>query len=315
MHTMKATIIRNPISGNLQRQQAFNRAVQVFVQARWQLDVWETVRKGHARELAEKAARTGSECVIVAGGDGSIGQVVDGLLRSRVPDVQLGVIPMGTGNVFAREMGLPFPTATDVDAPARAARIILANEPVRLDVGQAGEHIFLCWAGVGLDAAITDEIESQLVFKRRAPVFSYATTTLRYLMAYHPAHMTIQLADGEILEGDFPLVLASNIRLYARYFQMSPEAKINDGLLDLLIFTDTTKLDILYRLARVAISPNDEIPGLIRRQTPELTITADPPQPYHLDGDPLGQTPLTIRSRARSLPVRLNRAAIAQALL
>ena len=312
---MKAVIIRNPISGNPQRQQAFQRAVQTFVRARWQIDVWETVKKGHARELAEKAARWDTDCVIVAGGDGSIGQAVDGLLRSGRDDVQFGVIPMGTGNVFAREMGLPFPTATDIDAPSRAARIIIENEPVRLDVGQAGENTFLCWAGVGLDAAITDEIESQLALKRLAPVFSYASTTLRHLMAYEPAAMQVELESGEVLSGAFPLVLASNIRLYARYFQMSPAAKINDGLLDLLIFTDTSKLDILYRLARVAISPNDEIPGLIRRQSRQIHITAQPPQPYHLDGDPLGKTPLTITSLPRRLRIRLDRAHIASALL
>ena len=311
---MKAIIIRNPISGSPQRQFAFARAEETFTRAGWDVTVWVTERKGHARDLAEQAALAGYKCVIVAGGDGSIGQAVDGLLRSRVEDVQFGVIPMGTGNVFAREVGLPFPKSPNDDAPARAARIIIENEPVRVDVGQANGHSFLCWAGAGLDAVITEQVESQLTFKRRAPLFSYALIALKGVLSYSPAMMTLRLDDGEMLRGDFPLVVASNIRLYARYFRLTPGAKIDDGLLDLLIFTDASKIKLLYGAARVALSPDGQTAGLIRRQVRQVAISADPPQPYHLDGDPLGETPIEIRSLHKRLLIRLDRNRIADAL-
>ncbi len=311
---MKAVIIRNPISGSPQRQFAFARAEETFARAGWDVQVWVTEHKGHARDLAEQAALAGYKCIIVAGGDGSIGQAVDGLLRSDVADVQLGVIPMGTGNVFAREVGLPFPKSPNDDAPARAARIIIENEPVRIDVGRANGHSFLCWAGSGLDAVITEQVESQLAFKRRAPLLSYALTALKGVLAYAPATMTLRLDDGEVLRGAFPLVLASNIRLYARYFRFTPRARIDDGLLDLLIFTDASKIKLLYDAARVVVAPDGQIAGLLRRQVRQVAITADPPQPYHLDGDPLGQTPLAIKSLHRRLLIRLDRSRIADAL-
>jgi YegS/Rv2252/BmrU family lipid kinase len=311
---MEAIIIRNPISGSTQRQFAFARAEEAFTKAGWRVDVWVTERKGHARDLAEKAALAGYKCVIVAGGDGSIGQAVDGLLHSGVDDVQFGVIPMGTGNVFAREVGLPYPKSSNDDAPARAARIIIENEPVRVDVGQANGHSFLCWAGAGLDAVIAEQVESQLAFKRRAPLVSYALTATKGIFAYSPATMTLRLDDGEALQGRFPLVVVSNIRLYARYFQLTPGAKIDDGLLDLLIFTDASKIKLLYDAARVVFSPDGTTPGLIRRQVRQVIIAADPPQPYHLDGDPLGQTPIEIRSLHRRLLIRLDRSRIADAL-
>ena len=311
---MKAIIIRNPISGSPQRQFAFTRAEEAFANAGWETQVWVTERKGHARDLAEKAAREGYQCVIVAGGDGSIGQAVDGLLRSGVADVQFGVIPMGTGNVFAREVGLPFPKSVHDDAPARAARIIIENKPVRVDVGQANGRSFLCWAGAGLDAVITGQVESQLAFKRRAPLVSYALTALKGAFSYTPAAMTLCLDDGETLAGRFPLVVASNIQLYARYFRLTPGAKIDDGLLDLLVFTDASKIKLLYGAARVALSPDGRTAGLIRRQVHSVVITADPPQPYHLDGDPLGQTPVEIRSLHRRLLIRLDRSRMADAL-
>ncbi len=311
---MRAIIIRNPISGSPPRQFAFARAEETFLQAGWDVTVWVTERKGHARDLAEQAALEGYQCVIVAGGDGSIGQAVDGLLRSRVKDVQFGVIPMGTGNVFAREVGLPFPTSPNDDAPARAARIIIENEPVRVDVGQANGHSFLCWAGAGLDAVIAEQVESQLTFKRRAPLFSYALTALKGVLSYAPATMTLRLDDGETLTGPFPLVVVSNIRLYARYFRLTPGAKIDDGLLDLLIFTDASKIRLLYDATRLALSPDVQTPGMIRRQVGQVSILADPPQPYHLDGDPLGQTPIDIHALHRSLLIRLDRSRIADAL-
>jgi len=311
---MNAIIIRNPISGNPGRQLAFVHAVEAFTLAGWQVRVWETQYKGHARGLAEKAALEGYKCVIIAGGDGSIGQTVDGLLRSGVRDVALGVIPMGTGNVFAREAGLPYPTFASDDAPARAARIIIENEPVWADVGQANGDSFLCWAGVGLDAAITERVESQLAFKRRAPMLSYLLTALKSLVAYAPAEMQLSLDDGEVLAGRFPLAVASNIRLYARYFRITPGARINDGLLDLLIFTDASKIDTVYQIARLAATPNGRIPGLIRRQVRSVTITADPAQPYHLDGDPLGETPIKIHSLRRRLLIYLDASHIADVL-
>ena len=311
---MKAVIIRNPISGSPQRQFAFARAEEAFARDGWDVQVWVTERKGHARDLAEKAARAGYKCVIVAGGDGSIGQAVDGLLRSGVADVQFGIIPMGTGNVFAREVGLPFPKSPNDDAPARAARIIIENEPVRLDVGRANDHSFLCWAGAGLDAAISERVESQLTFKRRAPLLSYALTSVKGILSYSPAMITLYLDDGEVLRGEFPLVVASNIRLYARYFQMTPGARIDDGVLDLLVFTDSSKIGILSQAAQMALSPNGATTGLVRRQVRKVTIVADPPQPYHLDGDPLGRTPLTVESLHRRLLIRLDRSRIADAL-
>ncbi len=310
---MNATIIRNPISGSPPTQTSFARVAEAFTRAGWRIQVRTTKYKGHARDLAEQAARNGCACVIVAGGDGSLGQAVDGLLRSGVPDVQLGLIPMGTGNVFAREAGLPFPKIPGDDAPVRAARVIIANAPVRVDVGQANGSSFLCWAGVGLDAAIARTVESKRSFKRLAPLLSYGVTALQDIFAYAPARIRIE-ADDELLTGRFPLVIASNIRLYARYFRMTPGAKIDDGQLDLLVFTDASKLELLRQVAQIALAPEGQTSGLIRRQVRQVRISADPPQPYHLDGDPAGQTPLVIRSLRQKLLIRLDRSRIGAAL-
>ena len=303
---MDAVIIRNPISGNPKKQRAFDRAVAAFREAGWQVAVWVTEYKGHSRELAERAVQAGYKRIVIAGGDGSIGQAVDGLLKSGSSDVALGVIPLGTGNVFAREVGLPFPKRGCDDAPARAARIIIENDPVRVDVGRVDGNRFLCWAGVGLDAAATCQVESHLEFKRRLPLFSYVVMVLRVLAAYQPKPTRITLEDGEVLAGSFPVVVVSNIQLYARYFRLAPAAKIDDGLLDLLVFEEQSKISILHQLFKVALSPGAETRGITRRSVRQVRIETTPPQPYHLDGDPLGQTPITIEVVPRGLLLHLD---------
>ncbi|RUA16352.1 MAG: hypothetical protein DSY55_04305 [Clostridia bacterium] len=306
-HRMDAIIIRNPISGDPRKQRSFERAIDVFEAAGWQVQVWITEYKGHSRSLAEQAARAGHKRVVIAGGDGSIGQAVDGLLRSGVSDVSLGIIPMGTGNVFAREAGLPFPKRLGDDAPARAARIIIENDPLCVDVGRANNDSFLCWAGVGLDAAVTECVESRLAFKRRLPILSYAATAIRTMGRYQPVPGRVVVDDGETISGDFAAIIVANIQLYARYFRLTPAAKIDDGRLDLLIFEEQSKLSILYRLLKVAIFPRSQVHGVIRRSVQRVLIETSPPQPYHLDGDPLGRTPVTIQVVPHKLWVHLDR--------
>ena len=304
---MDAIIIRNPISGDPRKQRSFDRAIDVFESAGWQVQVWITEYKGHSRSLAEQAARAGHKRIIIAGGDGSIGQAVDGLLKSGVSDVSLGIIPLGTGNVFAREAGLPYPKWFGDDAPARAARIIIENAPLRVDVGQANGDSFLCWAGVGLDAAITERVESRLAFKRRLPILSYAATAIRVMGGYQPAPGRIVVDESETISGEFAVIIVANIQRYARYFKLTPAAKIDDGRLDLLIFEEQSKLSILYRLLKVAIFPRSEVHGVIRRSIRNVQIETSPPQPYHLDGDPLGRTPVSIHVSPHGLLLHLDK--------
>jgi len=304
---MRAVIIRNPISGSPQRQFAFARAVETFDKAGWEVVVWVTQRKGHSRDLAARAVHEGFPCIVVAGGDGSIGQTIDGMLHAGGQHVSLGIIPMGTGNVFAREMGLPFPKSPGDDAPARAAQIIIENAPITIDVGKANDRYFLSWAGIGLDAQITEQVEAKLTFKRRAPIISYGITALKTIWSYRPAYSSLTLDDAETLEGRFPLIIAANIQLYARYFRLASDIRLDDGLLDLLVFTHPSKLHLLAAASHMMVRQGQSVPGIIHRKIKHLSLAMSPPQPYHLDGDPLGQTPLQIEVIPRGLRIHLDR--------
>ncbi|NOX60877.1 MAG: diacylglycerol kinase family lipid kinase [Chloroflexi bacterium] len=317
---MHAFFIRNPISGNPDLQRALDLAMKEFEAAGWRLDVHLTEYKGHARDLAEQAAREGYPVIIVAGGDGSIGQTVDGLVRAGVNGARLGVIPLGTGNVFARDLGLPFPTRLNPRAPVRAARIILQGDAIPLDVGMANGHAFMCWAGCGIDAAVTEQVENKLLSdKRRSPLMTYIKQALRLLRDYEPAHMRVRIDERETLEGHFYLAVASNIGLYARYLLLAPSAHINDGLLDLLLI-DVEHLSRFVIAALKTVAPlaglqtRLEDPHIIRRRFTRVRIESEPPLPYHLDGDPFATTPLDIRVLPRHAPVFLDRARVTRRL-
>jgi len=225
---MHAVLIRNPISGNPHRQHALDQALTEFASAGWRLDIRQTERKGHARQLAQEAAEQGQQRIIIAGGDGSIGQVADGIVRSGRTDVRMGIIPLGTGNVFAREMGLPFPRSSRDDAAVRAVRIILAEDAKPLDVGVANGQAFLCWAGCGIDANVTEEVETNLAFdKRQSPLKTYIVALLKQLRGFKSSQMCVTV-DGQVIastggEPDFQAtILPQRIQKVQRYSFQRP---------------------------------------------------------------------------------------------
>lgn len=304
---LHAFLIHNPVAGHPARHAALGRAIAALRKAGWQVEVRETVRRNHARELAAEAARAGYHPIIIAGGDGSIGQAAHGIVAAGVTDVALGIIPLGSGNVFARDVGLPHPDHSLGDATLAAAQIILAGEAVPLDVGLVNGTAFMCWVGCGLDAAVTLRVENKLHSKRRAPVITYLVEFLRTFPRHRAAQTTLWVDEQERLEGRYILTIVSNIGLYARYVWVTPQAQLNDGFFDLIAVAEAHPLRFVLLALKLLMYPRTADPRLFRRRLRRLEVTTDPPQMYHLDGDPTGQTPFTVSLLPRRLPVYLDR--------
>jgi diacylglycerol kinase (ATP) len=160
---MKALLIHNPSAGTSTDYGAVGAAVDVLRAEGWGVEGKETIAGGDATKFARQAAEAAYHSVFAVGGDGTVNEVVNGILGSTT---SLGVLPYGTANVWAKEMGLPL---NDMAAAAR----LQANAPaVFIDAGQVqgddfGPRAFLLWCGVGFDASITAEIEPQRALKRR----------------------------------------------------------------------------------------------------------------------------------------------------
>ncbi|MCP4165000.1 MAG: diacylglycerol kinase family lipid kinase [Chloroflexi bacterium] len=304
---MRAVLIRNPIAGDPSRQHALELAIDTFASANWRLDIRQTQHKEHARVLAEIAAKQGYSNIIVAGGDGSIGQVAHGIVLSGREDVRMGIIPLGTGNVFARDMGLPYPTSSKDPATMRAAQIILNEEPTPIDVGMANGNAFMCWAGCGIDATVSEMVEKEFAFnKRSSPLRTYGRQLLQALRTYEPPYMQITVDGQEKHEGRYYLAVASNIALYARYLRLTPRAYLNDGYLDLLILDAEQIIRFAYLALKTVVYPPARDRRILRHRFRKMMVECETPFPYHLDGDPLGVAPCQIEVIPQCLPVFLN---------
>ena len=248
-----------------------------------------TSRSGEAETLARHAAQEGFEKIVAAGGDGTINEVVNGLAGS---SATLGLLPMGTVNVFAMEMGLP-------SNNLRLCWNIIQGENTRLvDLPSANGKFFVQLAGVGLDAQVVKE--TSLAFKRSFGPLSYLISAAQ-IAAREPPRLFIESENASIDEGSF--VLIGNGRLYGGPFPFFKQAIIDDGLFDVVVFKQLGYLEIIKYLQDVVFSSEIRVPEIEYFQTRRLRVTSDQDVPVELDGELVGNCPVEFRVQERALRV------------
>lgn len=308
--TTRALLIYNPIAGRPRLQRQVPDAVAELRSAGWSVDLAETTGPDSAMQLARMAAGQGYHAVVVAGGDGTVNQAANGLLQARSAGQvlpALGILPAGTANVLARDLGLPVPVSgMEITLPA-AARLLARSRVVAIDVGIARtaseERCFLCWAGVGLDAAVTADVMANPQAKRRLGVLFFVGNLLARLPGIKNApHYTLSV-DDEIWHGQGILAVASNIQHYAVVLDMAPSALLNDGLLDVAFFHGITLWNAGSTLAHLLTSQHPSDPNVRYAQARRIGIEALQPQPVHVDAEPFGVTPVEITVLPRALPL------------
>jgi diacylglycerol kinase (ATP) len=241
------------------------------------------------QESAAAAVQNGYDHIIAAGGDGTVNAVVNGIAGA---DVTLSVLPMGTMNVFAYELGIRS------NQLRKSWEMLQAGEPKTIDLARANQRYFIQLAGVGLDALTVQETNS-LMRKTIGPV-SYVFAAAQVIG--RPAPMIrLQFADSSESSGCF--VLIGNGRFYGGPIALFREAKNDDGLLDVLVFKHQSYLDIFRYLQGILIGNHIEMPDIECWQTPSLQILSDRAVPVELDGDVAGSTPLEFRIAREQLRV------------
>ncbi|MBC8447681.1 MAG: diacylglycerol kinase family lipid kinase [Chloroflexi bacterium] len=298
---MNALLIHNPAAGMYGHRWGLRRAVERLKQHGWQV-TWRTTEKpADTAAWARQATASDYDVVIVAGGDGTIGQVADGLAGS---DIALGIFPLGSGNVLARDLGLPKPGTLHPFALEDAAQLLLDSVPRRVDLGWANGHHFFSWAGVGLDAEIIRGLETQRQVKRRLGLVGFLVFVVLTLRTYAGTRATV-LIDGHRVTSRLILALASNIGLYGRYFHIAPAARLNDGLLDVCFFHGQGVPVIFYHAFTVLLRRHIGNPRVSYYQARRVEIETSQPMPVQLDGEPFGTTPLRIEIRPQALTLLL----------
>ncbi len=244
---------------------------------------------GDAETLARRAAKEGYARIVAAGGDGTINEVVNGIAGS---EVALGLLPLGTMNVFASELGLP---TNDLD---RCWQIVESGKTRRLDLPSANAKHFIQLAGVGLDAQVVKETSGN--FKRNFGPLSYVISAAQ-IAARTPPRLRIESENAVTEEGSF--VLVGNGRFYGGPFPFFKKALIDDGFLDVLVFKRLNYLEIIRYLQDVIFNFEITSPEVEYFQTKALRVSSEAEVPVELDGELMGNCPIEFSVRGRALRV------------
>jgi diacylglycerol kinase (ATP) len=248
-----------------------------------------TARIGDAETLAREAARGGYRKIVAAGGDGTVNEVVNGIAGS---DATLGLLPLGTMNVFANELGLP---ASDL---ARCWEIVQAGCARAVDLPSANGRHFVQLAGVGLDAQVVQE--TSRAFKRNFGPLSYLISAAQ-IASRRPPRLRIESPEAMTEEGSF--VLVGNGRLYGGPFPFFKQAAVDDGLLDVVVFKRLNYLEMIRYLQNVIFTPQISSPEIEYFQTRQLRVSSDEAVPVEIDGELAGHAPVEFTIEKHALRV------------
>lgn len=250
--------------------------------------VRETSAPGDAKALAEQGVNEGFRTIVAAGGDGTVHEVVNGLAGS---DACLGILPVGTMNVFALELGIP----GNLDL----AWEIIEEENVRkIDLPAADKEYFVQLAGAGLDAEVVKNtpLDSKKILGPLSYVLSLAQMT-----AQKPPVIHLELAEGIQRKGCF--VLIGNGRFYGGPLMLFRNAKVDDGLLDVVIFKNQSPWDTVRYIHAILTGSHEKLDDVEYLQTSSVHLTSDGSVPVELDGEVSGRLPRRFFLRPGALKV------------
>lgn len=273
MNPPRYPLIFNPKA----RSQKGKRALRFIFKHATDFAMFATRSGEEAQDLAARFADEGEPVVVAAGGDGTLNAVVRGLQGS---ETALGILPTGTMNVFAREMGIR------CDRLDHAMDVIRANRVAEIDLYQVNDQPFIQMAGVGFDAQIIEETTWER--KKALGPLAYLLSAVRVL-GDKPPKVTVTTGTGEVYQG--VCVMVGNGGLYGGQFRLFSKANNADQMLDVLIFRETGYFAVLESLKGVAMGDIDRFTssGVQYIQARSITVETEREMPLQVDGDLAGR--------------------------
>jgi len=276
----RALVLANPIagrgSGRTRAEECARRLAAIGVES----SVHFTNARGDARDTARKLDPA-VDVVVSVGGDGTLGEVLEGLSGRDVP---VAIVPAGTANVMSLDLGLPRDVASLVDVIGRGRTIALDTARVN------GKRLSFLVTGVGFDAMAVREVEE----RRKGPITkaAYFSAGMRALRHYVPPRLQVEV-DGRKLEQPCALVLVSNIVHLAGLRVLAPDRRLDDGLFEVYLFAKGSRAALAGYALRALLAG---LPGgsCTRLRARRVRITSDAPVPCEVDGDAFGETPVEL---------------------
>lgn len=297
MSSADIVAIVNPLSGAGATPDAASRRVALleskFTAANVIGAVRLTERSGHAGDLARAARASGARLVIAWGGDGTINEIGTALAGT---GVVMAIVPAGSGNGFASEIGVP-------TAPEAAIDAALHGRNRTIDAGELDGRLFFNIAGIGFDAVVAEQFNQQTLGRRG--MGPYVRIGLRECFRYRAARYRILLDDEELVT-DALLIAFANGREYGNRIRLAPHARMDDGKLEAMVVEDRTPLSRLWAGRHLALGTAHKAARIIARSIESARIEGNGEMLYHLDGE-IGRTtgPVTVRIVPKALIVRV----------
>jgi diacylglycerol kinase (ATP) len=276
----RVLILFNPTAGQSNNlSQTLENAAHLWRSHGWLVELRPTKAPGDATLQAQFAATEGYDVVVAAGGDGTVNEVMNGLVGTRTA---LAVLPIGTVNIWARELGLPM----DVK---RSATAFLQAQLEQIDVGRAGKRYFLLMAGIGFDAAVTAQINP--IEKKQIGALAYVKQALQLAWNFQGIRAHIRI-DGKRVWGSVLMIVIGNSQLYGGVVKLTAHAVLNDGLLDVCVIKGSSMLAAPLRLLSIFRRHYNRDRKVEYYRAKRVQIKGKKSLPVQVDGDYLAKTPM-----------------------
>ena len=280
-------IIANPVSGRGRARRLVLDVCQALSAAGVEATVAWTEARGHGERLAREALAQGATRVVACGGDGTVHEVVNALMEQDIGRrAALMVLPVGRCNDLATALQIPKPLKS-------AGESLLRATPRPIDVARVGGRYFTTVATLGFDSAVAEYVD-----RRGQPSFLKGTAAYLYgvfvhLVRYRDVSVRLKGDFGQF-QGSLFMLATGNTHTYGGYLKITPDALVDDGLLDVCLVPSVSRWRVLQVLPKVFSGRHVTHPVVSMHRTRRLEIEADEPIWVWADGEPLCQTPATI---------------------
>lgn len=272
---MRTKIILNPYSNRWAAKESIPQVEQALAEVKLDYELVLTAEPQEGTALAEAAVNEGFDAIVAAGGDGTINEVLNGLLSATAdgPTIPFGILPLGTANDFNLMAGLP-------DTVADAALVIAQGKTRQIDAGQVNDRFFINNSGLAMEPMVTLE---NIRMKRLSGEIRYVVALLKVIAKMKAWQMQVEWDDGGYDGPVYLLSVCNSPRTGG--FQMAPGAKIDDGLFDVVLAPEVPRRTLLLLLLRLmqGTHVNHEVVTFIR--TANLSVSSRPGTPAHTDGE------------------------------
>ncbi len=284
MKPMKtAWLIYNPAAGPWPVARFIGSAARALRERGWEVTLRPSQGRDDLTAQARQAAAAGVDVCFVAGGDGSVNAAVEGLVGSQTA---LGVLPAGTSNVLARDLGLPPFTWAQQWRLAENAALLAESPALAADVGWCGERPFLMWAGIGLDALAVHSLEPRPRYQKYFTTPVYAWAVVSALNHWQGQVLRVETDERQV-EGRFLLAVACNIRRYMGGLTLlSPDGYLDDGEMDLWLFGGRDLRMALNHAFWLLSNRHEHSPDVMHLRFRRARLQAETTVPTQVDGEP-----------------------------